>query len=83
MFVFHVVHIEDCMGPRETHDLGLYAHWADALEAAKAAMSPYLDEDGGKHYSRPDVCVDEHGLVKSASWNDGADSWHIDRREVK
>ena len=83
MFVFHVEHVETYGGPVETHNLGLYAHWADAMAAAKAAMVPYLDEDGRTHYSRPDVCVDEDGFVTSASWDDGHDSWHITRREVK
>ena len=83
MDVFHVEHVQCFGGPSETRNLGLYTNWLKALTAAKAAMEPYLDEEGGKHYSRPDIDVDADGFVMSASWDDGHDSWHITRREVK
>ena len=83
MDVFHVEHVETYGGPVETHNLGLYASWSKALTAAKAAMVPYLGEDGREHYGRPDITVDADGFVTSAAWDDGHDSWHITRREVK
>jgi len=56
--------------------------WKDAKAAAQAAMVPYVDELG-EHYSQPHITVDENGHVTSAAWDDGHDSWHITRREVK